>query len=92
MKIMKIINENKSLTDKVLQYYTNLQILELLKQFIDESEYLIFIRHSVNDTTQSNLEDHLIHNVSKSKLLDLIKSFNNEIYDMIIELMINTVY
>ena len=86
-KIEKIKNESNAFNDNVLQYYSNYQILELLKEKLTEIDYAKFIKNSVNDTTQSVLEMHLIENISKTKLLELIKNYDIDIYNTIVNLM-----
>lgn len=92
MKIKKIILENNGLDDKILQYYTNIQILTLLRQFLTETQYISFIRSNVENTTQSNLEEHLIHNISKHELLQMIQQFDTSVYNDLVNLMVNTIY
>lgn len=86
-KIEKMKNESNAFNDNVLQYYSNYQILELLKEKLTDIDYAKFIKNSVNDTTQSVLEMHLIENISKTKLLELIKNYDIDIYNTIVNLM-----
>ena len=75
----------------LLQYYTNEQILELLKDNLSESEYIQFIRKYGKDKNDS-LEEYLINNISKNKLLDLIEDFNIQLYNLIINEIIISIY
>lgn len=77
----------------VTQYFSNEAILNLIKDKLEENEYLLFLKSNVSDDIDNdNKEDYLINNVSKQYLLDLIKGYNKELFDNMIYSMIDTVY
>lgn len=89
IKVNKKLKENK---DVILQYCTNAQILELLKQRLSENEYLSFVKNNVEKSKLEivdSLEQYLEINISKHELLRLIQEFNNDIHDDIINEITN---
>ena len=82
-----------TIDNKILQYFTNSQILELLKLYINETDYYLFIKNNVDNSLNKNsLEEYIQNNISITKLLELIKDYDSVIYDKIITEMINNVY
>lgn len=74
----------------ILEYYTNMQIIELFKHRISDLDYLKFIR-TYGEENNKSFEYYLMNNISKTKLLNNIKEFNFQIYSNIINEMLNIV-
>lgn len=77
--------------EKILQYYTNYQTLEMLMELLSEDDYLTFIKMYAKKSNES-LEDYLANNVSISTLLHYIKEFNNNIYETLINNMFTNIF
>lgn len=75
----------------ILQYYTNPQILELFKEKVSEDEYISFIRKYGKENNKS-LEDYIINNISETQLLNFIKDYNIEIWNILINEMLNIIF
>lgn len=73
--------------ENIIQYYTTHQILELFKEKISEDEYLDFVLKYGRKNAKS-LEDYLLNNISKIKLLDNIKEYNKPVWSLIIDEML----
>lgn len=87
----EMMKDNNS--EIVTQYFSNEAILNLIKDKLEENEYLLFLKSNVSDDIDNdNKEDYLINNVSKQYLLHLIKEYNKELFDNMIYSMIDTVY
>lgn len=88
--------ENNSYNfDKILQYYTNEQILELLKDKLSELEYYNFLKSNIDENQLSkntSIEEYFQNNISKIKLLNLIKDLNITIWNYIVTEMTNRIY
>lgn len=105
MMMIKKLNENDSnALNKVIQYCAKSQILELLKQTLDELEYYRFIKDVSNtfkakdneESTDKNkilsAEDSIEYNISKEHLFDFIKKYDINIYNNIIDELITYIY
>ena len=88
---LESIETDENNLESILEYYTNLQILKLLKEKISEDQYLLFIRKYGKENKDS-LEDYIINNISENKLLDNIKDFNNQIWNSLVNEMINNIF
>ena len=89
LKIESIKIDNQSL-ESIIQYYTTAQILELFKEKISENDYFLFVRKYGKENNKT-LEDYLINNISEIKLLDFIKEFNFQIWNTLINEMLNII-
>ena len=89
LKIESIETDNKSL-ESIIQYYTTAQILELFKEKISEDDYFLFIRKYGKENNKT-LEDYLINNISEIKLLDFIKEFDFQVWNTLINEMLNII-
>lgn len=105
MITIKKLNENDSNTlNKVIQYCAKAQILELLKQKLDELEYYRFIKDVLDafktkDTEELNdkdkimsAEDYIEYNISKKQLFDFIKKYDINTYNNVIDELIAYIY
>ena len=84
--IEKLSNKSKDF-DRVIQYYSKSQILEILKQEIFKSEYDSFI-----DFCKKVLYSTDIDSISNYELLDLLNKYNEKIYNDIITFLINQIF
>lgn len=89
LKIESINIDNQSL-ESIIQYYTTAQILELFKEKISEDDYFLFVRKYGKENNKT-LEDYLINNISEIKLLDFIKEFNFQVWNILINEMLNII-
>lgn len=95
---MKMIKIKKKITlkeniDAVIQYYTNEQIIELLKQQFNDVDYYKFLKNiTVNSNIKNkSIEEYLLTDVSKITLLNLIQSTNLSIYNNLLNEMVNNI-
>lgn len=89
LMIESIEVDNQSL-ESIIQYYTTSQILEQFKEKISEDDYFLFIRKYGKETDKT-LEDYLINNISEIRLLDFIKEFNIQVWNTLINEMLNII-
>ena len=84
--------EFNNFTDIYSDYYLNEQILLMFKEILNnDKQYYLFLISIENDTNKSN-ESFLINNVSQNKLLEIIKNYNNDIYNVLINNMSNNIF
>lgn len=95
---MKMIKIKKKITlkeniDTVIQYYTNEQIIELLKQQLNDVDYYKFLKNiTVNSNIKNkSIEEYLLTDISKITLLNLIQSTNLSIYNNLLNEMVNNI-
>lgn len=84
------INTDNQSLESIIQYYTTAQILELFKEKISEDDYFLFVRKYGKENNKT-LEDYLINNISEIKLLDFIKEFNFQVWNTLINEMLNII-
>lgn len=98
MIVAKILNENdnSSAVEKVIQYCASAQILELLKQNLEEMSYYKFIKDIYSSAEDKNdyssAEEYIEQKLGKEKLLNYIKEYNIDIYNNIIDELISYIY
>lgn len=78
-------------SNKLLQYFTNEQILLMLKEILDENEYIHFIKNNGKEQA-TNYEDYILNNISKTKLMELIKTYNDIYWNILIRKMASSIY
>lgn len=95
---MKMIKIKKKITlkeniDTVIQYYTNEQIIELLKQQLNNVDYYKLLKNiTVNSNIKNkSIEEYLLTDISKITLLNLIQSTNLLIYNNLLNEMVNNI-
>ena len=77
----------------ITQYFTNNSILNILKDLLGESKYLTFINTSVIENNDSHdKESYIINNTLKEDLLKIIKVYDNNLYDKLLQNMITIIY
>ncbi len=98
MEITQITTNNKEKIKKdnpniVIQYFSNETILYMLKKILGEDKYLKFINDNVQDDIYTNnKEEYLINTVVKESLLEMIKNYDTNIFDNMLQEMINIIY
>ena len=89
----EIHNNDKNNLYKLLQYYTNESVMNIIKNNMDLKDYIHFIKQSTkNIKTNIPLEKYLINNISCAKLLELLKAFDNELANEVINKMSDIVF
>lgn len=89
----EIQNDDKNNLYKLLQYYTNESVMNIIKNNMDLKDYIHFIKQSTkNVKTNIPLEKYLINNISCAKLLELLKAFDNELANEVINKMSDIVF
>ena len=85
--------ETKNNIYKLIQYYTNESVMNIIKNNMDLKDYIHFIKQSTkNVKTNIPLEKYLINNISCAKLLELLKAFDNELANEVINKMSDIVF
>lgn len=92
IKIEKKITLKENI-DVVIQYYTNEQIIELLKQQLNDIDYYKFLKNlTVNsDIKNKSIEEYLLTDISKITLINLIQSTDLSIYNSLLNEMVNNI-
>lgn len=89
----EVQKETKNNIYKLIQYYTNESVMNIIKDNTTSDEYIHFIKYSTkNIKHEKSLEHYLINNISCAKLLELLKEFNNNLANKVIEEMSNIIY
>ena len=88
--INESVSFNNDSLDSLLQYYTNEQIIYQFKEKISEDDYLLFVSQYGKENNKT-FEDYVINNISKTKLLDFIKEFNIQVWNTLINEMLNII-
>ena len=84
--------EFNNFTNIYSNYYLNEQILLLFKEILNNNKkYYLFLLSIENNTNKSN-ESFLINNISQNKLLEIIKNYNINIYNILINKMSNNIF
>ncbi len=85
--------ETKNNIYKLIQYYTNESVMNIIKDSTTSNDYIHFIKQATkNIKHEKSLENYLINNISCAKLLELLKQFDNNLANEVIEKMSNTIY
>lgn len=85
--------ETKNNIYKLIQYYPNESVMNIIKNNMDLKDYIHFIKQSTkNVKTNIPLEKYLINNISCAKLLELLKAFDNELANEVINKMSDIVF
>ena len=88
-------NENldETKTESIDEISTSEELQKETKNNMDLKDYIHFIKQSTkNVKTNIPLEKYLINNISCAKLLELLKAFNNELANEVINKMSDTVF
>ena len=87
-----INNNDESSIEIISQYISNKQLLSEIEKLIPEN-YINFIKFCKPNINISNsIEDYLINNISNDYLLKLIKDYDKNIYDTVINQLLNSIY
>ena len=86
-------DNEKNNIHKLLQYYANETILNILKDKISYMNYIHFIKlSSKNINPDKSLEDYLINNISHNKLLELINQYDSKVANEVIKEMTDRIF
>lgn len=87
MILIEKLSNKSSEFDRIIQYYSKDQILNIIEQEIFESEYDLFI-----EFCKDNLNSKNLNNISNYEILDLLNKYNSLIYKDITTIMINEIF
>ena len=85
--MIKIKKINESINSNIIfQYLSKNQLLELFKEKLSDEEYISFLKQNVigNEITNT-LETTFLNQNSLESLIDLIKDYNIELFNNIID-------
>lgn len=78
---------------KLIQYFANETVMNFIKEYMNSDKYIEFVKCSIKKSKgKESRETYLINNVSCDKLLELLKAFDSNIADKVLNRMADEIY